>query len=404
MGANPVRSLVRVPVGALRAAWPQMIGKMKSNRDSIDFSISPSLSGALDVLRSLAAFLVVINHIGEVLFVFDQNLDPFNLFMFQFLYLGHHSVMILFVVSGFLIGRAAVQCFTKKGQSLFDYGVDRVTRIYVVLIPALIIGFLSDRILLHIYAGPEFDYVGLRTGWLIFLGNILGLQTIVVPTFGSNGPLWSLACELWYYFMFPIFLAALLGGSLLRRLIALVAFVGALFIVSDDILHYGSIWCLGLLCWLPKRALLPKWLAWVLMIGFLASANNDWLWANGWGFPHIAGTALSVGLIINSHRHDRAPGKANGLTFSNFFAKFTYSLYLYHYPPLMIVMAFLLKNDFVPYGHIGVSEALEMLALLIALYGYSYAWFWVTERKYYEFRDYVRAKAAPLKRFVASRA
>jgi hypothetical protein len=67
----------------------------------------------------------------------------------------------------------------------------------------------------------------------------------------------------------------------------------------------------------------------------------------------------------------------------------------------MIVLAFLLKNHFVPYAHMGVSEALETLALLIFLYGYSYALFWVTERKYYAFRDFVRARAAPLRRLAS---
>ncbi len=398
MGAN---SDSRLPLHPLRALSSPFFGALegaKANLATIDFSISPSLSRALDILRSLAAFLVVANHIGEAMFVFEDGLDLFNLIMFQFLYLGHHAVMLLFVVSGFLIGRSAIQCFTTERQNVFDYGVDRITRIYVVLIPALIIGFFCDQILLSVSTGSDFDYVGQRTSWLIFLGNILGLQTILAPTFGSNGPLWSLACELWYYFMFPAFLVALFGDNPRNRLIALVAFVGALLFVSDDILHYGTIWCLGVLCWLPRRAWLPKWLAWSLLIVFLATANNEILWANGWGFPHIVGTALSVALIINAHRHDRAPLKAKRLSLSRFFAKFTYSLYLYHYPPLMIVLALLLRNHFVPYGRMGFKEGVEALVLLASLYAYSYAWFWLTERKYHAFRNFVRAKAEPLRR------
>src|SRR5207302_8969523 len=44
-----------------------------------------------------------------------------------------------------------------------------------------------------------------------FLGNLLGLQTVCVPSFGSNGPLWSLANEWWYYCFF-ILLVAPFGG------------------------------------------------------------------------------------------------------------------------------------------------------------------------------------------------
>ncbi len=375
---------------------------MEEGVASIDFSISPSLSNALDILRSLAAFLVVINHIGETLFVFEDNLNPFNLFVFQLLYLGHHSVMILFVVSGFLIGRAAIQAVGKGGVTIFDYAIDRTTRIYVVLIPALVFGLFSDWILINVSSGAEFDYVSQRMGVWIFLGNIVGLQTIYVPTFGSNGPLWSLACELWYYFMFPLFLVALFGASLRNRLIGLIALGASFCVVSDDILHYGSIWCLGVLCWFPRWPVLPKWLGWSLLIGLLASANNDYLWLNGWGFPHIVATSLSVALIINSHRHDRSAKKGLRLKISHFFAKFTYSLYLYHYPPLMIITALLLRNGFVPYGRIGAPEALLTLGLLFFLYAYSYALYWATERKYHRFRDYVKLKVAPLRAVFAA--
>ena len=398
MGAQAHRRMLFQPLGAMKSATASALDMAKKQIAATDFSISPSLSRALDILRALAAFFVVTNHIGEALFVFEDHLDPFNLLMFQFLYLGHHAVMLLFVVSGFLIGRAAIQCFTTDKQKVFDYGVDRITRIYVVLIPALILGWGSDQILLTVSTGSEFDYVAQRTSFLIFLGNALGLQTILVPTFGSNGPLWSLACELWYYFMAPALLVALFGKSPRNRLIALAAFVGALFFVSDDILHYGVIWCLGVACWIPRRPWMPKWLAWGLLIGFLASANNEYLWANGWGFPHIFGTALAVALIINAHRHDRVTKKAMRPSLSKFFAGFTFSLYLYHYPPLMIVLALLVKTNFVPYGHMGVTEGLATLGLLGLLYAYSYALFWFTERKYYGFREFVRGKAALLRR------
>ena len=58
-----------------------------------------------------------------------------------------------------------------------------------------------------------------RLGIGNFLGNLSFLQTILVPTFGSNGPLWSLANEFWYYVLFPVMLAA--GIAWLRRSIRL---------------------------------------------------------------------------------------------------------------------------------------------------------------------------------------
>jgi peptidoglycan/LPS O-acetylase OafA/YrhL len=37
----------------------------------------------------------------------------------------------------------------------------------------------------------------------VLLGNLVFLQAILVPTWGSNGPLWSLAFEFWFYIWFP---------------------------------------------------------------------------------------------------------------------------------------------------------------------------------------------------------
>lgn len=51
-------------------------------------------------------------------------------------------------------------------------------------------------------AGGQFDVT-------IFLGNAVFLQEILVLAFGSNGPLWSISYEFWYYILFPIALLAL---------------------------------------------------------------------------------------------------------------------------------------------------------------------------------------------------
>ena len=44
-----------------------------------------------------------------------------------------------------------------------------------------------------------------------FWGNLVFLQTILVPTYGTNALLWSLANEFWYYMLFPL-LAVLIHG------------------------------------------------------------------------------------------------------------------------------------------------------------------------------------------------
>lgn len=122
---------------------------------------------------------------------------------------GHHGVVGFFVMSGYLVG-GAVAAHIQKQQDFFrDYFIHRFARIYLVLLPALLLTFLFDA------AGRTFFSASGVYDWPIFqghfsptlfLGNVLNLQVIWVDYFGVNGPLWSLACEFWYYVTFPLLL------------------------------------------------------------------------------------------------------------------------------------------------------------------------------------------------------
>src|SRR6202030_1593882 len=82
----------------------------------------------------------------------------------------------------------------------------------------------------------------------IFLGNLFFVQTILCRTFGSNGPLWSLANEFWYYVLFPLGLFAGLAWAKYspRRAISLTipAFFVAAFVGSGVLLGF-MIWLAG---------------------------------------------------------------------------------------------------------------------------------------------------------------
>src|ERR1700691_4713875 len=158
---------------------------------------------------------------------------------------GSEAVLVFFVLSGFLISSAILGRRASETWSWRDYAIDRASRLYVVLIPGLFFGLLWDKLGSSIFASTgiyshpldnfAFAIVHTRMGIGTFLGNMFFLQTIVVPTFGSNGPLWSLANEFWYYILFPLALGAgiawkkrfILGALAFTILAALVAvFVG----------------------------------------------------------------------------------------------------------------------------------------------------------------------------------
>ena len=127
-----------------------------------------------------------------------------------------------------------------------------------MLIPGLLLGFLWDRLgswlfaAKEIYAHPLAD-LGLAVPLRnlnpgAFFGNLFFLQTILCEPFGSNGPLWSLANEFWYYLLFAVAFGAGLAFARhrLRSAIPLTCLVLLIAIfVGRGILIGFLIWLAG---------------------------------------------------------------------------------------------------------------------------------------------------------------
>lgn len=212
-------------------------------------------SAILDLVRGLAAILVVIHHVKNNFMIGYNEVQTHNLYVSVFYFItgfGRESVIIFFVLSGFLISRSVFKAINEKRWSWMSYCVDRLTRLEVVLIPALFLTLFWDylgHLLFNSLSDPQkllgnFGSLDLKT----FLGNLAFTQTILVPTFGSNYPLWSLSSEFWYYILFPLLLFAILPqkhGN--RKYFYIVLLIGLLFLVKAKIALYFFIWLLGVL-------------------------------------------------------------------------------------------------------------------------------------------------------------
>jgi peptidoglycan/LPS O-acetylase OafA/YrhL len=214
-------------------------------------------------VRALAAIAVAAGHLGQLLLANVNARSPifwkaFSVLLGQ----GHKAVIVFFVMSGYLIGKHVHVAFRNGTWSWVQYAVRRMTRLWIVLIPALILTAIWDFIgsrLLHgsLYAGLRPEYYGkflpnpaivpTLLNPKIFLGNLLFLQNgIVVPSFGTNVPLWSLANEFWYYVIFPLLFCALCRArSTSERLIAFLGSLVLVIILPFDIVEYGIIWLFG---------------------------------------------------------------------------------------------------------------------------------------------------------------
>ena len=173
--------------------------------------LSPITSAHLDLVRGGAALLVLLSHARNLFFRDYRDLGSYQTLTNRILYfltgLGHEAVIVFFVLSGFLVGGSVLKASIKFSWP--TYLVARTSRLYVVLIPALLVVFVCDSIG-PMLSGGQFWYASVLPHFnsapfsasisaKIFLGNLLFLQTILVPPFGSDGPLWSLANEFWYY-------------------------------------------------------------------------------------------------------------------------------------------------------------------------------------------------------------
>jgi peptidoglycan/LPS O-acetylase OafA/YrhL len=72
-------------------------------------------------------------------------------------------------------------------------------------------------------------------GFSTFVGNLLQLQTIVVSSLGSNGPLWSLANEWWYYVLFGFCMIVYRPGGMLTRFITGSVIVAMVIVLPPTI-------------------------------------------------------------------------------------------------------------------------------------------------------------------------
>jgi len=329
--------------------------------------LTAAASDSLDLIRAVAAFAVMFGHLRTFFFVDFQHLShkswPLEVLYF-FAGFGHQAVIVFFVLSGFLISSTVIRSHVLGRWSWRDYAVNRATRLYVVLVPGLLLGFFWDRLgswlfsAKGIYAHSLSDLglsVPLKNLTLgTFLGNFFFLQTILCETFGSNGPLWSLANEFWYYVLFPVALGAGLAWATrpVRKAIPLtcLALLIGIF-VGRSILIAFLIWLAGCaLVFLYSRVQIrsrPAVLGMLCFFSILAGVSLAVARTRQW-YPILSDLELGFvftlflfALLQYQVGEDSSPYSA----VAHRLAGFSYSLYVLHFPFLLFFRAWLVPTD-----------------------------------------------------------
>ena len=358
-----------------------------------------------DCFRFVAALVVVIEHARDLLMRNYADIGPVGLAWKAFYALtifGHPAVVVFFVLSGFWISKT-VDRRIDGPQFWLDYLTDRLSRLLIVLVPALLLGAAIDWAGIHtlggsIYAGTSGSLtiqfpVAERLGVGVLLGNLAFLQTLLVQTLGSNGALWSLANEFWYYICYPPLMLLFARRRLSGSLLALVML--ALF---PQLLPGFAVWLMGSAVYHADR----RWHGRVSRrAGVVVLAATALLLAASLGAARarMLGDLLSDLLVGASFAGlcwallvvDPAPKRALGPV-SRYGAGASYSLYVTHLPLIVLLAAWVTRGAgdgarLLPGGL--ALAAFTALVLVVAAWGWVFAA--MTERHTPLLRD--RAKA-----------
>ncbi|MBC6112154.1 acyltransferase family protein [Pedobacter fastidiosus] len=219
----------------------------------MDNKSKPFKNQHLEVIRGIAAFLVVIDHlINRVPEVMQYKNHYINL-------IGNWSaeaVIIFFILSGIVI-HSSVE---NRPRSGFNFFVERLIRIHPILIISVIFS-----VVIEIYLFKS------KPSTIVIVGNIIPVSTLqgylVTMLWNSNPVIWSLSCELFFYAVFSIF--AIRKNGLNYSFMAVWFVLGIIsFIIYYNpipnnlfvnylaiMLAYSPIWIVGFFIWSIRKKL-----------------------------------------------------------------------------------------------------------------------------------------------------
>jgi peptidoglycan/LPS O-acetylase OafA/YrhL len=389
-------------------------------------SISQESSVFLNLIRLVACEIVVLGH-----FLTRYKPTPTDQLFILGSTMGGVAVLFFFVLSGLLISYSLHNKLDNSGYRFKSFFVDRFSRIYSGLLPALAVGTV---IALTIYT-TNYSYFtqlctmqstpsplnfGLTLGMLeqrfpvaFFnsLSSTLGVSFAFpdVTPFGFNGILWTLVLEWWIYMLFGWLVIG--SFTLIRKEKRGVAYKGIFVVVAAflSLVLIGMfqqssglviVWFVGILIMLaisseslnskfssPFRThLLQALFALSLAIaGFAIYATFAWTkqyYEVSLGFPLALFVLLGI-LLFNNGGLKQASKVIQNKRFvrwTSIGAGFSYTLFLTHYPIIIFLAGLNLPGN----------RFLMLLPILLITNVTAYCIAYFTERKHKEIANAIK--------------
>lgn len=355
----------------------------------------------LDALRWMSAMAVAVGHAAALVVAPDTGTSlPWTLAARLWHVIAaarDPSVIVFFVLSGYLVGGNVV--LRRASFSWSSYLVARFSRIFVVLVPAVIFAVSVDVLAMTLFpASPVYFSVwppgalGLTPlissyNWQNLLSTLLAVTGLVGNEIGTTGPVWSLSLEWLFYFVFPMIVVLVTSLKLRVFFIPIVA-VGVAIAFSILIAVPTGIFLLMWCCGAWARYILEgggvfRWLStfggWAAIGAYAATAILEP------SLSHVTIRVLQIciaaGLALYlSRNRDGESGVLFGL--DQYLADRSYSLYLIHLPVMTFITAAFVRFGVISergvvvdgLGALSVSllcVALMVFASLIVCWGFA---------------------------------
>ena len=305
---------------------------------------------ALNVVRGIAALLVVLSHSRSYLFE-AFGAEPSG---WQEVYLvptsfANEAVAVFFVLSGYLVGGQVVRQMRAGRFSWREYLAKRLSRMWVVLFPALVLTLIADSISRGLF-GSKVDLIR-SFGDLdpaAAACNAVFLQWTRCRAYGTNDALWSLSYEFWYYIFFAGATVAVF--SVAKKAWGQLA-VGAGVALSSVAIFGWPIFRL-IFAWLVgvavamiharwKASVTPSWVfSRFALVGCLGAAAVG-TWASAFAIDSYEGRFATVGLAVAPLILVLAAGKRYSGAWVQQVGRsgdWSFSVYAYHLPILKLLI------------------------------------------------------------------
>ena len=339
-----------------------------------------SSSLLLDVVRFGASVMVAVGHVTQ---------SHFSIGWPDLTTHAVESVGIFFVLSGFVIRYVTRLKYARIGE----YWIDRASRIYSVVIPAVLFTVLADWIALRAnpayflgHWGQYMDHPVQRLAQnLLFTSQFWSRSTALF----SNGPFWSLSYECLYYAIYgcAFYLRGVLRWIAIAGLIALggahIALLFPLWLLGCVLyevyirltsrrsgwrthLYFAAVALAGALMWRPAVAglfLVKNGMTHVLLSHGYRPPNLHWML--DYYRVGIPAAFLMLWLLVAVHGL-KVDARSLWARSVRILAEGTFPLYVVHFPLYVLIASLIAYDHRNPIAKIGMLLVAIALGVLLA--------------------------------------